>query len=64
MMTTLGENALNDYILPCMEMLIDNNSNEQKTYELIKSVHQLLKMGYLQHEQVISILLSFKKSKK
>ena len=47
MMTTLGENALNDYILPCMEMLVDNNSNEQKTYELIKSIHELLKMEYL-----------------
>ena len=47
MMTSLGEKALNDYILPCMEMIIDNNSNEQKTYELIKLVHQLLKMEYL-----------------
>ena len=47
MMTTLGENTLNEYILPCMEMLIDNNSNEQKTYELIKAIHQLLKMDFL-----------------
>ena len=47
MMTTLGENALNEYILPCMEMLIDNNSNEQKTFELIKAIHQLLKMDFL-----------------
>ena len=47
MMTTLGENTLNEYILPCMEMLIDNNSNEQKTFELIKAIHQLLKMDFL-----------------
>ena len=55
MMTTLGENALNDYILPCMEMLIDNNSNEQKTYELIKSVHQLLKMEYLSPKKSVEL---------
>ena len=47
MMTTLGENTLNEYILPCMEMLIDNNSNELKTFELIKAIHQLLKMDFL-----------------
>ena len=55
MMTTLGENALNDYILPCMELLIDNNSNEQKTYELIKSFHQLLKMDYLSPKVSVSL---------
>ena len=65
MMTTLGENALNDYILPCMEMLIENNSNEQKTIELIKSIHQLLKMGYfspkksLDFNKILNKLLPF-----
>ena len=65
MMTTLGENALNDYILPCMEMLIENNSNEQKTLELIKSIHQLLKMEYfspkksLDFNRILNKLLPF-----
>ena len=47
MTITIGEAPLNDYILPCMEMLISNNSNELKILELIKSIHQLLKMEYL-----------------
>jgi len=47
MTITIGENPLNDYILPCMEMLISNNSNELKILELIKSIHLLLKMEYL-----------------
>ena len=55
MMTTLGENALNEYILPCMEMLIYNNSNEQKTYELIKSFHQLFKMEYLSQKDSVDL---------
>ena len=55
MVVTLGEKALNDYFILCMEVLITNNSNEINTYELIKSIHELLKMGYLQHEQAISI---------
>ena len=55
MVITLGEKVLNDYLLLCMEMLITNNSNEIKTYELIKTIHELLKMGYLQHEESASI---------
>ena len=47
MTITIGEKPLNDYILPCMGMLISNNSNEFKILELIKSIHQLLKMEYL-----------------
>ena len=55
MVITLGEKVLNDYLLLCMEMLITNNSNEIKTYALIKTIHELLKMGYLQHEESASI---------
>ena len=40
-----------------MEMIITNNSNEIKTYELIKTIHELLKMGYLQHISAASIFL-------
>ena len=54
MVITLGEKVLNDYILLCMEMLITNNSNELKTCELIKSIHELLKMEYLNHEVAAS----------
>ena len=55
MVVTLGEKVLNDYLLLCIEMLISNNSNEIKTYELIKTIHELLKMGYLQHESASNI---------
>ena len=55
MIGTLGEKVLNDYLLLCIEMLVSNNSNEIKTYELIKTIHELLKMGYLQHDSASSI---------
>ena len=55
MVKTLGEKALNLYFLLCIEMLITKNSNEIKTYELIRSIHELLKMEYLQHETTVSI---------
>ena len=51
----LGEKQLSDYLFICVEMLITNNSNEIKKCELIKSTHELLKMGYLQHESAASI---------
>jgi hypothetical protein len=54
MMTTLGEN---DYILSCMEMLIDNNSNELKTIELIKAIHELLKMEYLTQKSAVDFFI-------
>ena len=53
MTITIGEKPLNDYILPCMEMLISNNSNELKLLELIKSINQLLKMEYLSQGNAI-----------
>ena len=53
MTITIGEKPLNDYILPCMEMLISNNSNELKLLELIKSINQLLKMDYLSQDNAI-----------
>ena len=57
MIVTLGEKVLNDYLLLCIEELIKRNSNEIKTYELIKTIHELLKMGYLQHDSAISIFI-------
>jgi len=51
----LDEKQLSDYLFICVEMLITNNSNEIKKSELIKSFHELLKMGYLQHETAASI---------
>ena len=57
MIVTLGEKVLNDYLLLCIEMLISNNSNEIKTYELIKTIHELLKMGYLQHDSASNIFI-------
>ena len=50
MMITLGKN---EYILSCIEMLIDKNSNELKTLELIKAVNELLKMDYLTQKSAV-----------
>ena len=55
MSITLGEDALNIYILPCMQELISNNSNELKQYELINSVYELLKLDYLPQENGINM---------
>ena len=55
MSITLGEDALNNYILPCMQELISNNSNELKQYELINSVFELLKLDYLPQENGINM---------
>ena len=57
MTITIGEKPLNDYILPCMEMLISNNSNELKLLELIKSMNQLLKMEYLSQSNSIDFFV-------
>ena len=54
MAITLGDQPLNDYILPCMDVLITNNSNELKLLELIKSINQLLKMEYLSQSNSIT----------
>ena len=51
----LGEDNLNTYILPCMQELISNNSNELKQYELINCVYELLKIDYLPTENGIAI---------
>jgi len=50
MMLILGKN---EYILSCIEMLIDNNSNELKTLELIKAMNELLKMEYLTEKSAV-----------
>ena len=50
MMITLGKN---DFILSCIEMLVDNNSNELKTLELIKAINEILKMGYLSEKSAV-----------
>ena len=59
MTITIGEQPLNDYILPCMEMLISNNSNELKLLELIKSINQLLKMDNLSQSNAIDFFKKF-----
>ena len=57
MMNTLGHNILDNYILPCMEMLIGNNSNEFKIYKLIEAINILLKKEILSPKNGISFLL-------
>ena len=53
MMLILGKN---EYILSFIEMLIDNNSNELITLELIKAINELLKMEYLAEKSAIEFL--------
>lgn len=48
LIVTLGETALNQFIVPCMELIIYNNLNELKIYEMIRTMHLLLKMEYLE----------------
>ena len=57
MMNTLGQNILDNYILPCMEVLIGSNSNEFKTYKLIGSINTLLKKEILSPNKCIKFLL-------
>ena len=47
MLNILGRNNLIKYIIPCIESLITNNSNEIKIIELIKAIIKFLDMGYL-----------------
>jgi phosphoinositide-3-kinase regulatory subunit 4 len=48
LIVTLGETSLNQFIVPCMELIINNNLNELKIYEMIHSMHLLLKMEFLE----------------
>ena len=57
MIVTLGEDALNNYLLTCMEMLISNNSNELKIFELINTILILFKMDYLSKETAIDFYI-------
>ena len=52
---SLGEKDLNEFIIPCMDMIISNNLNELKIYEMIKSIHILLKMNYLETKSAIDL---------
>ena len=56
MIITLGEDSL-IYLLTCMEMLIVNNSNELKLYELINSILNLFKMDYLPKETSVDFYI-------
>lgn len=51
----LGERHLTEYIIPCMDMMISNNLDEIKILEMIKSLHILLKMGYLETSAAIDL---------
>ena len=56
MMNSLGKNILNDYILPCMEMIIANDSNEFKKHKLIKTLNNLLEMEILSPQNGLQFL--------
>ena len=47
MLNTLGKDILADYIFPCIDWLLTNNSEELKLIELIKSINIFLEKNYL-----------------
>ena len=57
MTATFGEGPLNGYIIPCLEMLISNNSNEFKILELINTILSLFRMDYLSKESSIDLYI-------
>ena len=57
MTVTFGEGPLNGYIIPCLEMLISNNSNELKILELINTILRLFRMDYLSKESSIDLFI-------
>ena len=52
MLKILGRENLSAYILPCIESLISNNSDEMKIIELIKALNTFIEMGYLYPKEV------------
>ena len=57
MTVTFGEEPLNGYIIPCLEMLIINNSNELKILELINTILTLFKSDFLTKERSIDFFI-------
>ena len=52
MLKVLGRKNLVNYILPCVDSLILNNSNEMKIIELIKALNNFLNKGYLYPKEI------------
>jgi serine/threonine protein kinase len=52
---TIGETAFNHFIVPCMESIINNNLNELKIYEMIHTMHILLKMEFLENIRAVEL---------
>ena len=57
MTITFGESPLIGYIIPCLEMLISNNSNELKILELINTILNLFRMDYLPKKKSIDLFI-------
>lgn len=54
MLNTLGKKSLVNYIIPCLDWHLTNNSEELKLIELIKSINNFLEMNYLSPEEAAS----------
>ena len=52
MLNTLGKKSLANYIIPCLDWHLTNNSEELKLIELIKSINNFLEMNYLSPVEV------------
>ena len=55
MLKILGRANLMQYILPCIDSLINNNSNEMKIIEIIKAIIKFIDMGYLYPKEACSL---------
>ena len=54
MLNTLGKKSLVNYIIPCLDWHLTNNSEELKLIELIKSINNFLEMNYLSPTEAAS----------
>ena len=52
MLNTLGKKSVANYIIPCLDWYLTNNSEELKLIELIKSINNFLEMNYLSPVEV------------
>ena len=55
MLKILGRKNLVTYILPCIDSLISNNSEEMKIIELIKTLNKFINMEYLYPKEIAPI---------
>lgn len=56
MVLVLGSDRLNDILLPCMESIIYDNTNEHKLLSLTKCIKNLYNMEFIKNNKIIDII--------